>query len=59
MRVPLFSKKRLVALVLCFVFVAPLAHAILPAFAAAWLISGTNMLITDIVMAVSVASAPS
>ena len=51
MRVPLFSKKRLVALVLCFVFVAPLAHAILPAFAAAWLISGTNMLITDIVMA--------
>lgn len=51
MRVPLFSKKRLVALVLCFVFVAPLAHAILPAFAAAWLISGTNMLITDLVMA--------
>lgn len=49
---PLVSlrKKFAVFLVAAICFVS-VAHAILPAFAAAWLISGTNMLIADLVAA--------
>lgn len=49
--VPLMSRKKIVSFLVAAFLLVPVAHAILPAFAAAWLISGTNLLIADLVAA--------
>jgi len=45
------SRKKILSFVVSAFLLVPIAHAILPAFAAAWLISGTNLLIADLVAA--------